>query len=223
MSRPTTSRSPSTSPSRCAGPLLVNGEPGTGKTLLAEELAAALGRAAHRLARQVDDEGAGRPLRLRHRRRLHDCRFGDERVHDIANYIKLGPLGEAFASPKRPVLLIDEIDKADIEFPERPPARARSRCSFDRRDRRESRRPAERPIVVITSNNEKELPDAFLRRCVFHYIEFPDRALMEAIVDVHLPDIQKESVREALSVFYDIRDVPRASRRSRRRRSCSTG
>ncbi|MBW7947389.1 MAG: MoxR family ATPase, partial [Sphingomonadaceae bacterium] len=139
--------------------------------------------------------------------RLRDSQLGDERVHDIRNYIRKGKLWEAFTSPRLPVLLIDEIDKADIEFPN-DLLQELDRMEFHVYETGETVKAAERPIVIITSNNEKELPDAFLRRCFFHYIKFPDRETMQAIVDVHFPGIQKELVREALTVFYDIRDVP---------------
>ena len=139
--------------------------------------------------------------------RLRDSQLGDERVHDIRNYIRRGKLWEAFTSPTLPVLLIDEIDKADIEFPNDLLLEL-DRMEFFVYETGENIKAKQRPIIMITSNNEKELPDAFLRRCFFHYIKFPDRETMQAIVDVHFPGIQKELVREALSVFYDIRDVP---------------
>src|SRR5262249_46407995 len=139
--------------------------------------------------------------------RLRDGQLGDERVHDIANYIVPGKLWEAFEAPAAPVLLIDEIDKADIEFPNDLLLEL-DRMEFYVYETRCTIRARNRPIVVITSNNEKELPDAFLRRCFFHYIRFPDRETMQRIVDVHYPDIQKLLVREALNVFYELRDVP---------------
>ena len=139
--------------------------------------------------------------------RLRDGQLGDERVHDISNYIKRGKLWEAFTSPRLPVLLIDEIDKADIEFPN-DLLQELDRMEFHVYETGETVRAVERPVVVITSNNEKELPDAFLRRCFFHYISFPDRTTMEAIVDVHFPGIQKMLVSRALDLFYDVREVP---------------
>ena len=139
--------------------------------------------------------------------RLRDGQLGDERVHDISNYIKKGKLWEAFTSPELPVLLIDEIDKADIEFPN-DLLQELDRMSFDVYETQERIEAKERPIVVITSNNEKELPDAFLRRCFFHYIKFPDRDTMQSIIDVHFPDIQKMLVKKAMDIFYELREVP---------------
>ncbi|ATE67099.1 AAA family ATPase [Rhizorhabdus dicambivorans] len=188
-------------------PLLVKGEPGTGKTVLAHEIAAAANAPliqwhiksttkAHQGLYEYDAVA-----------RLRDGQLGDERVHDISNYIKRGKLWDAFTSPQLPVLLIDEIDKADIEFPN-DLLQELDRMSFDVYETGETITARERPIVVITSNNEKELPDAFLRRCFFHYIKFPDRDTMQAIVDVHFPGIQKELVAKAMEIFYDIREVP---------------
>lgn len=188
-------------------PLLVKGEPGTGKTVLAEEVAKALNAPlipwniksttkAHQGLYEYDAVA-----------RLRDGQLGDERVHDIRNYIKKGKLWEAFESPQLPVLLIDEIDKADIEFPN-DLLQELDRMSFDVYETQETVAAKERPIVVITSNNEKELPDAFLRRCFFHYIKFPDRETMQSIIDVHFPGIQKILVSKALDIFYDVRDVP---------------
>jgi len=139
--------------------------------------------------------------------RLRDGQLGDERVHDISNYIRKGKLWEAFTSPKLPVLLIDEIDKADIEFPN-DLLQELDRMEFDVYETGERIAAKERPIVVITSNNEKELPDAFLRRCFFHYIKFPDDQTMREIIDVHFPDIQKRLVTQALEIFYGLREVP---------------
>jgi MoxR-like ATPase len=139
--------------------------------------------------------------------RLRDSQLGDERVHDIRNYIKKGKLWEAFTSPQLPVLLIDEIDKADIEFPN-DLLQELDRMEFFVYETQETIKAVERPIVIITSNNEKELPDAFLRRCFFHYIKFPDRETMQSIIDVHFPDIQKILVSKAMDIFYEVRDVP---------------
>jgi MoxR-like ATPase len=188
-------------------PLLIKGEPGTGKTVLAHEIAKAANAPliewhvksttkAHQGLYEYDAVA-----------RLRDGQLGDERVHDIKNYIRKGKLWEAFTSPVLPVLLIDEIDKADIEFPN-DLLQELDRMSFDVYETHETIAARERPIVVITSNNEKELPDAFLRRCFFHYIKFPDRDTMQAIVDVHFPGIQKILVKRAMDIFYEVRDVP---------------
>ena len=188
-------------------PLLVKGEPGTGKTVLAQEIAAALDAPliewniksttkAHQGLYEYDAVA-----------RLRDSQLGDERVHDIKNYIKKGKLWEAFTAPKLPVLLIDEIDKADIEFPN-DLLQELDRMEFFVYETQETIKAVERPIVIITSNNEKELPDAFLRRCFFHYIKFPDRTMMQAIIDVHFPGIQKMLVSKAMDIFYEVRDVP---------------
>ncbi len=188
-------------------PLLVKGEPGTGKTVLAHEIAKALGAPliewnvksttkAHQGLYEYDAVA-----------RLRDGQLGDERVHDIRNYIKKGKLWEAFTAPELPVLLIDEIDKADIEFPN-DLLQELDRMSFDVYETQERIEAIERPVVVITSNNEKELPDAFLRRCFFHYIKFPDRDTMQEIIDVHYPDIQKSLVTKAMDIFYELREVP---------------
>ena len=188
-------------------PLLIKGEPGTGKTMLAEEVAQALGMPLLQWHIKSTTKAQQGLYEYDAVSRLRDSQLGDERVHDIRNYIRKGKLWEAFTSPVLPVLLIDEIDKADIEFPN-DLLQELDRMEFHVYETGETVKAAERPIVIITSNNEKELPDAFLRRCFFHYIKFPDRETMQAIVDVHFPAIQKELVREALSVFYDIRDVP---------------
>ncbi len=188
-------------------PLLVKGEPGTGKTVLAQEIATALGAPliewniksttkAHQGLYEYDAVA-----------RLRDSQLGDERVHDISNYIKKGKLWEAFTSDKLPVLLIDEIDKADIEFPN-DLLQELDRMEFYVYETHETVKAKERPIIIITSNNEKELPDAFLRRCFFHYIKFPDRDTMQAIIDVHFPGIQKILVSKAMDIFYEVRDVP---------------
>jgi MoxR-like ATPase len=188
-------------------PLLVKGEPGTGKTVLAHEIATAVGAPliewhvksttkAHQGLYEYDAVA-----------RLRDGQLGDPRVHEISNYIRRGKLWDAFTSPILPVLLIDEIDKADIEFPN-DLLQELDRMEFHVYETGETVKAHERPIVVITSNNEKELPDAFLRRCFFHYIKFPDRETMQAIIDVHFPGIQKLLVGKALDAFYQVRDVP---------------
>jgi len=188
-------------------PLLVKGEPGTGKTVLAHEIAEAIGAPliewhiksttkAHQGLYEYDAVA-----------RLRDGQLGDPRVHEISNYIKRGKLWEAFTSPELPVLLIDEIDKADIEFPN-DLLQELDRMEFHVYETHETIVAQERPIVVITSNNEKELPDAFLRRCFFHYIKFPDRETMQAIIDVHFPGIQTMLVQKAMDIFYQVRDVP---------------
>ncbi|MBB4630502.1 AAA family ATPase [Sphingosinicella soli] len=188
-------------------PLLVKGEPGTGKTVLAAEVAAAMGAPLIEWHVKSTTKAQQGLYEYDAVSRLRDSQLGDERVHDIRNYIRKGKLWEAFTAPVLPVLLIDEIDKADIEFPN-DLLQELDRMEFHVYETGETVKAADRPIVIITSNNEKELPDAFLRRCFFHYIKFPDRETMQAIVDVHFPGIQKELVREALSAFYDIRDVP---------------
>jgi MoxR-like ATPase len=188
-------------------PLLVKGEPGTGKTVLAQEIAAAIGAPLIEWHIKSTTRAVQGLYEYDAVARLRDGQLGDERVHDIGNYIKRGKLWEAFRAPELPVLLIDEIDKADIEFPN-DLLQELDRMEFHVYETGETVRAAERPVVVITSNNEKELPDAFLRRCFFHYIAFPDRATMERIVDVHFPDIQKLLVSRALDIFYDVREVP---------------
>jgi MoxR-like ATPase len=188
-------------------PLLVKGEPGTGKTVLAHEIAKAVGAPLIEWNVKSTTKAQQGLYEYDAVARLRDGQLGDERVHDIANYIKRGKLWDAFTSPQLPVLLIDEIDKADIEFPN-DLLQELDRMSFDVYETKERITAAERPIVVITSNNEKELPDAFLRRCFFHYIKFPDRETMQAIIDVHFPGIQKALVSKAMDVFYEVRDVP---------------
>ena len=187
-------------------PLLIKGEPGTGKTILAEEVAGALGRKLiswHVKSTTKAQQGLYEYDAVS---RLRDSQLGDAKVQDIGNYIVKGKLWEAFDADIAPVLLIDEIDKADIEFPNDLLLEI-DRMEFHVYETRQTIKARHRPIIIITSNNEKELPDAFLRRCFFHYIRFPDRATMEAIVAVHYPGIKQDLVREALSIFYDVRDV----------------
>ncbi|MCH8182701.1 MAG: MoxR family ATPase [Proteobacteria bacterium] len=188
-------------------PLLIKGEPGTGKTILAAEVAGALGL-------QLIEWHIKSTTKAQHGlyeydavARLRDSQLGDGRVSDISNYIVRGKLWEAFTAEETPVLLIDEIDKADIEFPNDLLLEL-DRMEFHVYETKETVKAVLRPIVIITSNNEKELPDAFLRRCFFHYISFPDRETMQRIVDVHFPGLQKRLLREALNAFYAIRDVP---------------
>ncbi|WP_379550380.1 AAA family ATPase [Erythrobacter sp. W53] len=188
-------------------PLLVKGEPGTGKTVLAHEVAKAMGAPLIEWNIKSTTKAQQGLYEYDAVARLRDGQLGDERVHDISNYIKKGKLWEAFTSDELPVLLIDEIDKADIEFPN-DLLQELDRMSFDVYETHETITAAERPIVVITSNNEKELPDAFLRRCFFHYIKFPDRDTMREIVSVHFPDIQKNLVTKAMDIFYELREVP---------------
>jgi MoxR-like ATPase len=188
-------------------PLLVKGEPGTGKTVLAHEISKALGAPLIEWNIKSTTKAQQGLYEYDAVARLRDGQLGDERVHDISNYIKKGKLWEAFTSKELPVLLIDEIDKADIEFPN-DLLQELDRMSFDVYETHETIAAKERPIVVITSNNEKELPDAFLRRCFFHYIKFPDRDTMREIIDVHFPDIQKNLVTKAMDIFYELRDVP---------------
>ena len=187
-------------------PLLIKGEPGTGKTILAEEVATALGRRLiswHVKSTTKAQQGLYEYDAVS---RLRDSQLGDAKVQDIGNYIVKGKLWEAFEADVAPVLLIDEIDKADIEFPNDLLLEI-DRMEFYVYETRQTIKAKHRSIIIITSNNEKELPDAFLRRCFFHYIRFPDRETMEAIVAVHYPGIKQDLVREALTVFYDVRDV----------------
>jgi MoxR-like ATPase len=188
-------------------PLLIKGEPGTGKTVLANEVAQAFKAPLMEWHIKSTTKAQQGLYEYDAVSRLRDSQLGDARVKDIKNYIRRGKLWEAFTSDVRPVLLIDEIDKADIEFPN-DLLQELDRMEFFVYETGETIKAVQRPIVIITSNNEKELPDAFLRRCFFHYIKFPDQETMKAIVDVHFPDIKSRLVAEALRVFYDIRDVP---------------
>ena len=190
-----------------ARPLLVKGEPGTGKTQLAEEIAAALGKPLHRWHIKSTTKAQHGLYEYDAVSRLRDSQLGEEKVHDIGNYIVRGRLWEAFASPEQAVLLIDEIDKADIEFPNDLLLEL-DRMEFYVHETRELVQATHRPIVVITSNNEKELPDAFLRRCFFHFIRFPDPETMTRIVAVHYPQLKRELLSEALNAFYKLREVP---------------
>ncbi|GAB4121277.1 MAG: MoxR family ATPase [Rhodothalassiaceae bacterium] len=188
-------------------PLLIKGEPGTGKTVLAAEIARAFDCPLIEWHIKSTTKAQQGLYEYDAVSRLRDSQLGDPRVADIGHYIKRGKIWEAFVSEKTPVLLIDEIDKADIEFPNDLLLEL-DRMEFHVYETGETIRAVNRPIVLITSNNEKELPDAFLRRCFFHYIRFPDRETMEAIIAVHFPDIEKRLLREALTLFYEIREVP---------------
>ncbi len=188
-------------------PLLVKGEPGTGKSLLAQEVARALGAPLIEWHVKSTTKAQHGLYEYDAVSRLRDSQLGDPRVADIANYIVPGRLWEAFESERRAVLLIDEVDKADIEFPN-DLLRELDRMDFHVHETRRTIAARHRPIVVITSNNEKELPDAFLRRCFFHYIRFPDEATMQRIVDVHFPGIKRELVHEALVGFFALREAP---------------
>ncbi len=187
-----------------ARPLLIKGEPGTGKTQLAQEIARSLDRPLYEWHIKSTSKAQQGLYDYDAVSRLRDSQLGDERVHDIRNYIVKGRLWEAFESAVQPVLLIDEIDKADIEFPN-DLLRELDRMEFYVYETRELVQARHRPIIIITSNNEKELPDAFLRRCFFHYIRFPDEATMRAIVGVHFPELKRELLAEALTVFFDVR------------------
>ncbi len=188
-------------------PLLVKGEPGTGKTVLAFEVAKAIGVPIIQWHIKSTTKAQQGLYEYDAVSRLRDSQLGDERVKDIKNYISKGKLWEAFTNDARPVLLIDEIDKADIEFPNDLLLEL-DRMEFFVYETGETIKAKQRPIVMITSNNEKELPDAFLRRCFFHYIKFPDRDTMTKIIDVHYPKIMDKLVNEALNIFYQIREVP---------------
>ena len=189
-----------------ARPLLIKGEPGTGKTQLAVEVARSLGKPLHEWHIKSTTKAQQGLYEYDAVARLRDSQLGDERVQDIANYIVRGKVWQAFASEEQPVLLIDEVDKADIEFPN-DLLQELDRMEFYVYETRELIKARHRPIIIITSNNEKELPDAFLRRCFFHYIKFPDQETMTQIVDVHFPGLKKELLSEALNAFYKIRDV----------------
>jgi MoxR-like ATPase len=188
-------------------PLLIKGEPGTGKTMLAIEVARALKRPLIQWHIKSTSKAQQGLYEYDAVSRLRDSQLGDDRVHDIANYIKRGPLWEAFESDQPSVVLIDEVDKADIEFPN-DLLRELDRMEFYVYETQQLVHARHRPTIIITSNNEKELPDAFLRRCFFHYIKFPDRETMERIVAVHYPEIKKQLLREALEAFFEVRDVP---------------
>jgi MoxR-like ATPase len=190
-----------------ARPLLIKGEPGTGKTQLAEEIARSLARPLYEWHIKSTSKAVHGLYEYDAVSRLRDSQLGDAKVHDIRNYIVKGRLWEAFESDTQPVLLIDEIDKADIEFPN-DLLRELDRMEFYVHETRELVKARHRPIILITSNNEKELPDAFLRRCFFHYIRFPDAETLEKIVRVHYPDLKAELLREALAAFFNVRDTP---------------
>ena len=188
-------------------PLLVKGEPGTGKTQLAEEVAESLGRPLYRWHIKSTTKAQQGLYEYDAVSRLRDSQLGDAKVHEIANYIVKGRLWEAFESDVQPVLLVDEIDKADIEFPN-DLLHELDRMEFYVYETRQWVKARHRPIIVITSNNEKELPDAFLRRCFFHYIRFPDPETMEQIVRVHYPDLKRELLSAALQSFFEVREMP---------------
>jgi MoxR-like ATPase len=188
-------------------PLLIKGEPGTGKTMLAEEVAASLGKRLIQWHVKSTTKAQQGLYEYDAVSRLRDSQLGDDKVHDIANYIKKGKLWEAFAADEQVVLLIDEVDKADIEFPNDLLLEL-DRMEFFVYETGETVKAINRPIIIITSNNEKELPDAFLRRCFFHFINFPDRDTMRKIIDVHYPSITQDLVKQALEVFFDVRAIP---------------
>ncbi len=193
-------------------PLLVKGEPGTGKTMLAEEIARSLGRPLIPWHIKSTTKAAQGLYEYDAVARLRDSQLGDNKVHDIGNYIVKGKLWEAFEAEGQPVLLIDEIDKADIEFPNDLLLEL-DRMEFYVYETKQVIKAKTRPIIIITSNNEKELPDAFLRRCFFHYIQFPDRDTMDSIIRVHYPDIKKNLLAEALECFFELRDIPGLKKR----------
>jgi MoxR-like ATPase len=188
-------------------PLLIKGEPGTGKTMLAEEVAEGLGMRLIQWHIKSTTKAQQGLYEYDAVSRLRDSQLGDDRVHDVANYIKKGKLWEAFDADEQVVLLIDEIDKADIEFPNDLLVEL-DRMEFFVYETGETVKARQRPVIIITSNNEKELPDAFLRRCFFHFINFPTRETMRQIVDVHYPNIKQDLVNEALEMFFEVRDIP---------------
>jgi MoxR-like ATPase len=188
-------------------PILIKGEPGTGKTQLALEIASSLGKPLHEWHIKSTTKAQQGLYEYDAVARLRDSQLGDDRVHDISNYIVRGKVWEAFQNDVQPVLLIDEIDKADIEFPN-DLLQELDRMEFFVYETKQLVKAVHRPIIVITSNNEKELPDAFLRRCFFHYIKFPDQETMKSIVDVHFPGLKKSLLSAALNAFYEVRDVP---------------
>lgn len=187
-------------------PLLIKGEPGTGKTQLAEELARSLNCKLYQWHIKSTTKAQQGLYEYDAVSRLRDSQLGDERVHDIGNYIVKGKLWQAFEEPQRPILLIDEIDKADIEFPN-DLLQELDKMEFHVYETQQVIKAKQRPIIIITSNNEKELPDAFLRRCFFHYIKFPSKPEMQQIIDVHHPDVKQELLKQALEVFFDLREV----------------